>query len=66
MAETDWQTELSGLLAEKGHTPEEVQKIMARIRQYESQVQLDSIMDSIDGGRFDLAAIISEALRSPD
>lgn len=62
MAETDWQTELAGLLAEKGHSPPEVEKIMARVLVHESELQLDSVMDSIGEGRFDLTAIIAEAL----
>lgn len=66
MVESDWQTELAGLLAEKGHSPKEVEKIIARVRKYETEMQLDSVMDSIDSGRFDLAAIIEEALKTPN
>lgn len=66
MADTDWQTELAEMLAEKGHTPAEIEKIMARVRIYESELQLDSVMDSIGNGRFDLAAIIAEALEVPE
>ena len=62
MAENDWQSELTEMLAEKGHTPDEIQKIVDRMRQYEAEMQVDSVMDSIDAGRFDLAAIIKEAL----
>ena len=66
MDETDWETELADLLADKGHNAKEIQKIIARMRQYEVEMQVDSVMDSIDAGRFDLAAIIAEALRAPD
>lgn len=66
MADDNWQTELAGLLAEKGHTPEEIQKIVARVQKYDSELRLDSVMDSIAGGRFDLSAMIAEALKDPD
>jgi hypothetical protein len=66
MTESDWQSDLAGMLAEKGHTPAEVQKIVARVQQYENEMQVDSVMDSIDAGRFDLAAIIKEALGTQD
>jgi hypothetical protein len=66
MSEGDWQQELTNMLAEKGHTPKEIDKIVARMKKYESELQVDSVMDSIDAGRFDLAAIIAEAQRSPD
>jgi len=65
MDETDWETELSGLLAAKGHNTKEIQKIIGRVREYEVEMQVDSVMDSIDAGRFDLAAIIREALGEP-
>lgn len=65
MAESDWETELAELLADKGHNSREIQKIIARVRQFEVEMQVDSVMDSIDAGRFDLAAIIAEALREP-
>ena len=66
MDETDWEDELADMLSEKGHNSKEIQKIIARMRRYESEMQVDSVMDSIDAGRFDLAAIIAEALRQPD
>ena len=66
MDESDWEEELADLLGDKGHNATEIQKIIARVRQYEIEMQVDSVMDSIDAGRFDLAAIIAEALREPD
>jgi hypothetical protein len=66
MDETDWESDLADLLSSKGHNAKEIQKIVARVRQYETEMQVDSVMDSIDAGRFDLAAIIAEALREPD
>jgi hypothetical protein len=45
-----------------GHSADEIEKILARVRAYEDQIQHDSIMDSIGDGSLDLAAIIKEAL----
>lgn len=66
MDDNDWETELADLLAAKGHNTKEIQKIIGRVREYETEMQVDSVMDSIDAGRFDLAAIIREALNEPD
>ena len=66
MDDSAWQTDLKEMLAEKGHTDQEIQKIMSRVKDYEGQMQLESIMASIDAGSFDLSAIIAEALKSPD
>lgn len=54
--------ELTRMLREMGHDDIEVQKITARLRRYEKEMQLDSIMDSIGKDGFDLDALIREAL----
>ena len=66
MTGSDWHDDLAQLLKERGHTDAEVQKILARVEKYDAEVQHDSVMDSIADGRFDLAAIIEEALNEPD
>ena len=61
----DWgeqYSEVVELLSEMGHTPAEIDKIMERLLQYEKELQLDSIMDSIGGGTLDLKGLIDEAL----
>ena len=65
MNDKDWQEELAEFLAERGHNTSEVERIMDRVRQYEAEVQLDSVMDSIAGGSFDIGSIIAEALGPP-
>ena len=62
MAGNDQYDELADFLRAEGHAQAEVDKILARVRQYEVQVQHDSIMDSIGNGTLDLAALIKEAL----
>jgi hypothetical protein len=54
--------ELIDYLRGLGQTDAEIEKIMARVRQYEFETQHDSIMDSIGNGTFDIAKLIKEAL----
>lgn len=45
-----------------GHTDEEIGKIVARVREYDHTTGVDSVMDSIAAGRFDIRNLIREAL----
>ncbi len=54
--------ELTEYLRSLGHSDAEIESILVRVRQYEVEVQHDSIMDSIGNGTFDLAALIKDAL----
>jgi hypothetical protein len=54
--------ELVAWLTERGHSPEEITKILAKVEQYDAETVSGSIFDSIDSGDFDIAAIIDEAL----
>lgn len=54
--------ELIGWLKERGHTPQEIQKIIDHLQQYDSQMVHAAVFDSIDAGQFDLEAVIKEAL----
>ena len=49
-------------LKQKGHSAEEIVKILAKVKQYDREMNVDSVMDSIAGGSFNLQAIIDEAL----
>lgn len=51
------------LLRKKGHSEMEIAKILNRVRQYDKEMEVDSVMDSIAAGRMDLTAIIDEALK---
>ncbi len=62
MAENHEYDELTEYLRGLGQTEAEIEKILARVRQYELETQHDSIMDSIGNGTLDLAALIKEAL----
>jgi hypothetical protein len=49
-------------LKQKGHSEEEIEKILARLKKYDRETNVDSVMDSIAHGSFDLQSIIDEAL----
>jgi hypothetical protein len=57
-----YQQEIAACLADRGHTPEEIEKIMARLGQYDARVVRDALFDSMETGDFDIDAIIEEAL----
>ena len=50
------------MLRERGHDEPEIQKILHRVRQHEDEMKLDSVMDSIGAGKFDLDGLIRDAL----
>lgn len=56
-------SELTKLLRGKGHSEVEIAQILNRVRQYDKEMETDSVMDSIAAGRMDLMAIIREALK---
>jgi hypothetical protein len=58
--------ELIEYLRGLGQTEDEVTKILTRVRQYETETQRDSIMDSIGNGTFDIEAFIKAALGDED
>jgi hypothetical protein len=66
MAESHEYDELTEYLRGLGQTDAEIEKILARVRQYELETQHDSIMDSIGNGTLDLAALIRDALGEGD
>jgi hypothetical protein len=63
MSEVDpRQTELVEWLREQGHTQLEIDKILAKVAEYDAQTINESIFDSINRGDFDVGTIIREAL----
>ena len=63
MSMDDDYVQLGDFLRERGHTESEVEKIIARVKVYEEETQLDSVMDSIGAGHMDLTSLIKEALK---
>lgn len=66
MPQDDDYVQLADFLRERGHTEEETLKIIGRVKQYEEETNLDSIMDSIGSGHLDLVSLIKDALKEPD
>lgn len=49
-------------LEDQGHSAEDIEKILAKVSEYDAQTLHESIFDSIETGQFDLSKIIDEAL----
>jgi hypothetical protein len=54
--------ELIAWLTERGHSPEEIAKILAKVDEYDADTVSGSVFDSIDSGDFDIEAVIKAAL----
>jgi hypothetical protein len=66
MSQEDDYVQLADFLRERGHTEQETVKIIERVRLYEEETKLDSVMDSIGTGHLDLVSLIKDALKEPD
>ena len=56
-------SDLIELLKERGHSQEEIDKIIEHVRVYDEQTRHDSLMDSIGSGQVNLDALINDALK---
>ena len=54
--------QLVAWLESQGHSPAEIEKILAKVAEYDARMVRESIFDSINSGTIDLAAIVREAL----
>ena len=54
--------ELLAWLADRGHSSDEIARILAKVEEYDAETVNASIFDSIDRGDFDIAAVIKAAL----
>ncbi|PQO47552.1 hypothetical protein [Blastopirellula marina] len=62
MSDLDRYPELTEYLRSRGHADEEIALILAELHKKDEGVMIDSIMDSIDLGDFDIDEIIKAAL----
>jgi len=62
MAESSSHDAVVEWLRRKGHSQEEIDKIIKKLRQYDRETNVDSVMDSIAAGTFNLQQIVDEAL----
>ena len=58
--------ELVEWLRDQGHSPSKIEKILAKVEEYDAQTLHESVFDSIDRGDFDISSIIEEALSGDD
>jgi hypothetical protein len=56
------QAELVSWLTERGHSPEEIAKILDKVAEYDAQTVNQSVFDSIERGDFDIGRLIEQAL----
>ncbi|MFN3150525.1 hypothetical protein [Bremerella sp.] len=63
MTENDKYPELREYLRGQNYSDVEIDHIIAEVREYEAETQVDSIMDSIDSGHLNIQALIDEALK---
>lgn len=54
--------QLVAWLHNEGHSDADIEKILAKLREYDERTVHESVFDSIERGSFDMAAIIKEAL----
>lgn len=47
-----------------GHSPDEIDQILAKLAEYDKRSTRESVFDSIERGSFDLNQIIAEATES--
>lgn len=59
---TQERPEIIQWLAERGHSPEAIKKILDRLDQFDAKVNRDSVFDAIAAGQFDIDALIKDAL----
>lgn len=54
--------ELIVYLKDEGYNQSDIEKILAKLRKYDSSVFRDSVFDAIETGGFDLRSLVDEAL----
>jgi hypothetical protein len=54
--------QLIAWLQDQGHNEDDIQKILAKVAEYDAQTMHESIFDSISSGQFNFAALVKEAL----
>ena len=62
MVTTETDREVTAWLTERGHSPEEIEKILQQLHQYDVRIIRKSVFDSMHSGEFDIESIVKEAL----
>jgi hypothetical protein len=63
---TDDHSEIREFLVERGHSPEEVERIMGWLRRYDARMTRQSFFDAIEIGELDMDAVVKDALKKPE
>lgn len=58
--------QLIAWLENQGHSTAEIERILAKVQEYDEKTVHESIFDSIDSGAFSIQSIIDEALRDDE
>jgi hypothetical protein len=54
--------EIEKWLAERGHSPDDIEKILERLDRWDAQANRESVFDAMETGELDMDALIKEAL----
>jgi hypothetical protein len=63
MAASNHNEEVIQWLEQRGHTPEEIAKIQAKLAAYDQMTVRDALFDAMNSGTFDINSVIKEALK---
>lgn len=58
--------QLIAWLEDRGHTSDEIDRILTKVKEYDERTVHESVFDSIESGAFDLGRLIDEALSDDD
>ncbi len=53
-------------LEDQGHTPAAIEKILAKVAEYDARTMHESIFDSINSGTIDIERLVREALEQEE
>lgn len=63
---SDQNAQLIAWLEDQGHTEAEIDKILAKVAEYDDRTVHEAIFDSIDSGNLNLAKLVKDALAKED
>jgi hypothetical protein len=62
MTEDKQHAEINEWLNERGHTPDEIVKILQKLAEFDRDIVRTAIFEDIDLGEFDIESIIKDAI----
>ena len=58
--------EIAEWLSGFGYNPDQIQKILTRLHQYDARITRESLFDAIGNGEVDLDSFVKDALNDPE